>query len=133
MKPKPYNMKNINLLPVLFLVILSSCSGSDKYQGKWKATDSKKNKFEIIFSPNSFSVKDSTGKSNEYPYTQNSYKSENSIESYGINLEDGRGYQIYFPKSNDETVALIKDEHGMPIYTISRNDYLNYEDIYKLN
>ncbi len=126
-------MKNIKTLPALFLIILCSCSGSDKYQGKWKATDSKKNKFEITFQPKSFSVKDSTGKSNDYSYSQNSYKYENSVESYGISLEDGRGYQIYFPKSTDETVALIKDENGTPLYTISRKDYLNYEDIYKLN
>ncbi|MGC4021866.1 MAG: hypothetical protein QM734_07915 [Cyclobacteriaceae bacterium] len=93
----------------------------------------KRNKFEIEFSPNSFSVKDSTGKLTRYSYTQNSYHYENSVETYGIRLEDGRGYQVYFPKSDDETLALLKDEHGMPLFTISRKDYQTYEDVYKLN
>ena len=126
-------MKNINTLSVLVLVVLSSCSGSDKYQGKWKGMDSKSNKFEIVFSPNSLSIKDSAGKLTDYSYTQNSYHSQNSVVTYGIQLEDGRGYQICFPKSSDESVALIKDENGVSLYTISRKDYRTYEDIYKLN
>jgi len=126
-------MKRVGLIPFLFLIILFSCSGSDKYQGKWKATDSKSNKFEIIFSPKSFSVKDSAGKSTDYSYSQNSYKYENSVETYGIVLEDGRGYQISFPKKSDESIGLIKDENGAPLYTISRRGYLDYEDVYKLN
>jgi hypothetical protein len=120
--------------PILaVLILLFSCSGSDAYQGKWKATDSKGNKFEIIFSPKSFSVKDSAGKSTDYSYTQNSYNHENSVTTYGIQLEDGRGYQINFPKSDDETVGLLKDGNGMPVYTLSRKNYLTYDELYKLN
>jgi hypothetical protein len=125
-------MKNAKLLPALLLVVLASCSGSDKYQGKWKATDSKNNKFEIVFQPKSFSVKDSLGKATDFSYTQNSYNYSNSVETYGIQLSDGRSYQINFPKSDDASVGLIKDGNGRPIYTISRNGYVTYDDIFKL-
>lgn len=124
-------MKKLILL-FLSLILLSSCEGSDAYQGKWKAMNAKGEKFEIDFSPKSFSIKDSLGKSQSYNYTQNSIKSENSIESYGILLKDGRGYLIYFPLK-DESVGLIKDENGEQMFTISRKKYITYEEIYKLN
>lgn len=125
-------MKKVFLLLFLTIILLSSCEGSDSYQGKWKAMNAKGEKFEIAFSPKSFAIKDSLGKSQEYKYTQNSIKSENSIESYGILLEDGRGYLIYFPLK-DESIGLIKDENGEQMFTISRNKYITYEEIYKLN
>ena len=124
-------MKKLILL-FLSLILLSSCEGSDAYQGKWKAMNAKGEKFEIDFSPKSFSIKDSLGKSQSYNYTQNSIKSENSIESYGILLKDGRGYLICFPLK-DESVGLIKDENGELMFTISRKKYITYEEIYKLN
>ncbi len=125
-------MKKCSIILFYLFIILVSCAGSDSYQGKWKALDSNGEKFEINFSPTKFSIKDSIGKSKVYEYTQNSIKSENSVETYGILLNDGRGYQIYFPK-NDESVGLILDENGEQMYTISRKDYITYEDIYKLN
>jgi hypothetical protein len=119
---------------ILFLLsfILFSCEGSESYQGNWKALDKNGDKFEISFQPKSFSIKDSSGKIIQYNYSQNSFKFENTVETYGIRLEDGRGYQIYFPK-NDENVGLILDENGSPIYTISRTQFMTYDDIYKLN
>jgi hypothetical protein len=125
-------MKKCSVILVVLFVIFSSCEGSDSYQGNWKALDSNGKKFEINFSPTKFTIKDSIGKLNTYDYTQNSIKSENSIETYGILLEDGRGYQIYFPK-NDESVGLLLDENGKQMYTISRKNYITYEEIYKLN
>lgn len=125
-------MKKFYILFALFFIILYSCEGSDTYQGKWKALNEKGEKFDINFSPTDFSIKDSTGKSNNYKYTQNSIKSENSIETYGILLDDGRGYQIYFPKK-DESVGLLLDENGKQMFTISRKNYVTYDEIYKLN
>lgn len=125
-------MKKLGSFLGLIFILFISCEGSDSYQGKWKAMDSTGKKIEIVFSPTSFSIKDSLGKSNEYKYTQNSIKSENSIETYGILLEDGRGYQIYFPKK-DESVGLLFDENGKVMYTIGRKDYVTYDEIYKLN
>jgi hypothetical protein len=56
----------------------------------------------------------------------------NSVETFGIQLDDGRSYKIYFPLAKDESKGLIKDESGTPIYTISRNEYVEYERLYKL-
>ncbi len=119
-------------LTFLFIISLSSCDGSDDYQGKWKALDSAGNKFEISFSPRTFSIKDSLGKTNEHSYLQNAFKHENAVDTYGIKLDDGRGYEILFPKK-DESVGIIKDENGKIMFTISRHKYLSYDEIYKLN
>lgn len=126
-------MKAIKILGlVLLITMLISCSGSDTYRGLWKATDTKGQKYEITFEAKSFVIKDSLGKANKYDYTQNSVKTENSVRTYGIKLSDGRGYQINFPNSKDEGIGLIFDENGNGLYTISRNNYIKYEDIYKL-
>ncbi|REG96385.1 hypothetical protein [Flavobacterium aquicola] len=126
-------MKKISItLLAILSVILVGCSGSDTYRGSWKATDSKGGKFEIFFDAKNFTVKNSSGKSEKYDYTQNSVEIENSVTTYGIQLGDGRGYQINFPNADNETLGLIKDENGNPIYTISRKDYIKYEDVYKL-
>ncbi len=127
-------MKKLSItLFALLAIILTSCSGSDSYQGKWKAVDAQGGKYEIAFSPDSFTVKDSTGKASNYKYSQNSYHYENGTEVFGIHLEDGRGYQIYFPKGGNDDLGLIKDENGVPVYTIGRKDYVRYDDFYKLN
>jgi len=126
-------MKKIKILSLAWLMAtLISCSGSDTYRGLWKATDPNGNKFEITFDAKSFIVKDSSGNSNTYNYTQNAIKTENFVETYGIQLSDGREYQINFPNSKDESIGLIFDKNGNGVYTISRKNYIRYEDIYKL-
>lgn len=125
-------MKKINYLIItIIVVLLSACSGSDTYRGKWKATDSNGVQLDITFEENSFSI-NKNGDSSSFEYSQNSVKIENSVETYGIKLEDGRNYQIHFPIANDESKGLMKDENGNLLYTISRNDYIEYDDIYKL-
>lgn len=124
-------MKKIAVIFSL-LLLLCSCDGSDDYQGTWKALDSKGKKFEIIFEARLFSIIDSTRTIKNYPYTQHSFKDENSIDTYGIRLQDGRGYEIFFPK-NDKSVGIIKDETGSEMFAISRTKYLTTEDMYKLN
>ncbi len=124
--------KSSVLLVGIFAILLIGCSGSDTYRGSWKATDSQGAKLEIFFEAKIFTIKDSIGESKKFDYTQNSVQSENSVETYGIKLGDGRGYQINFPNANDESLGIIKDENGNPIYTISRKDYIKYEDIFKL-
>jgi hypothetical protein len=127
-------MKNDFLILIYFfaLSILSSCSGSDVYQGNWKATDNDGNKFEINFQPKKFSIKDQNGKTEEYDYTQNSVKIKNSTKSYGIQLSDGRVYTILFPISNETTKGVITLENNQPLYTIGRTAYIEYNDLYKL-
>jgi hypothetical protein len=123
---------SIALLGIL-AVILVGCSGSDTYRGSWKATDAKGKKFELFFNAKDFTVRNSSGKKEKFEYSQNAVQIENSVSTYGIQLADGRNYQINFPKSDDESMGLIKDENGTPLYVISRKDYLKYEDIFKLN
>jgi hypothetical protein len=126
-------MKKIKIFSLALLIsTLLSCSGSDRYRGLWKATDPSGNKFEITFDAKYFVIKDTLGESNKYDYTQNSVKTENSVETYGIKLSDGRGYKINFPNSKDESIGLIFDENGNELYTISRKDYIKNQDIFKL-
>lgn len=125
-------MRKRILILSLLVLFLYACNGSGTFQGKWKAMNPEGERFEIEFKPKQFSIIDSTGKAVLHDYVQNSVKSENSIETYGIRLSDGRGYQIYFPK-NDESVGLILDENGVQMFTISRKDYITYDAIYKLN
>jgi len=127
-------MKSNLLILILFFAIsfLSSCSGSDVYQGNWKATDIDGNKFEINFEPKKFSIKDENGKIANFDYTQNSVKIKNSTKTYGIQLSDGRVYNIFFPISNETTKGLITLENNQPLYTISRTSYIGYSDLYNL-
>lgn len=127
-------MKNtIGLVYGFLLVLLFSCSGSETYRGTWKAMDADGNRIEILFDAKSFVVKTDSLEQKEYKYTQTQVRIENSVKTYGIQLEDGRKYQIYFPNSDDESLGLIRDEHGGTLYTISRNEFLQPENIYKLN
>lgn len=126
-------MKKTGQILTVLLLLFAACEGSDTYRGKWKATDEKGNRFEINFSPKSFSIDDKKDDSSiSYEYSQNSINIENGVKTYGIRLEDGRSYQIHFPVANDESRGVIADEGGNVIYTISRKNYLMYGDIHKL-
>lgn len=124
--------KTINFLLGLMLITLFSCSGSDTYRGLWKAIDERGEKFEITFDAKNFTVKDSTGKTETYTYKQNSVSIQNSVETYGIQVSDGKAYSINFPIANDETKGVIKDAAGRPLYIIGRSGYVKYEEIYGL-
>ena len=117
------------LLTCLFLI---SCNGSDVYQGKWKATDSGGKHYDIEFSPKNFSIKEEDGKETKYEYAQNSIKIENSVRTYGIRLDDGRALNVFFPLINNTEQGMITLQNNIPIYTISRTDYVQYQDFYKL-
>ena len=125
-------MKKITILCFFVALLFAACSGSDSYRGKWKATDMQGNPISILFDEKSFSVTESSGKKSKFEYTQNSVNYNNGRQSYGIRLDDGRGFQIVFPDSDDETIGLITDENGAPMFVISRKAYLKYEDVYKL-
>lgn len=84
---------SIAYLSILTLIFLG-CSGSESYRGSWKAMDLNGAKFEIFFDAKKFTVKDNLGKANNYEYSQNSVSIENSVSTYGIQLEDGRKYEI---------------------------------------
>lgn len=126
-------MKKATVLIGMILVLLTACSGSETYRGEWKALDKNGNKFQIDFNEKTFSVTGEPDIKEKYDYTQNSVNINNGVSSYGIQLEDGRGYQIVFPNAEKEDIGIIKDENGVPMYTIGREDYVKYDDVYKLN
>ena len=117
---------------LIFIVILTGCSGSEVYQGTWKATDSVGNKFEIDFEPKSFTVKDANGKVKTYSYTQNSVTYRNGQKTYGIRLGDGRIFKIHFPLTDDTGKGAIMTQTDNPLYTICRTEYIAYNDLYNL-
>ena len=116
----------------MLVLFLASCAGSDVYHGNWKATDANGNKFDIVFEAKNFTIKDMDGKAVTHQYTQNSVKIENSIKTYGIHLSDGRAYNIFFPFANDTSKAVIMLDNSQPVYTMSRNAYIEYKDLYQL-
>lgn len=121
----------ITLLGITAL-LFTACEGSDTYRGKWKATDNNGAKFEINFDAENFTIKDSLGKKTTFDYSQNSVNINNSVETYGIKLGDGRGYNIHFPIAEDESVGFISDETGSQTYIISRTKFMTQQDVYKL-
>lgn len=122
----------IFLMSVAFLWMVA-CSGSDTYRGKWKAQTLTGEQMEIIFDAKKMTLVDSTKKKITFDYRQYSINIRNAVETYGITLEDGRSYQINFPIASNEDIGLIVDGNGQLLYTIGRTDYINYEDIYKIN
>ncbi len=124
--------KALNFLLALVIVSLYSCSGSDTYRGVWKALNVRGEKLEINFEAKSLTIKDSTGQIKTYNYKQNSVSIKNSVETYGIQVSDGKSYQINFPIANDETMGVIKDAAGTPLYIIGRSRYVQYDEIYGL-
>ncbi len=125
-------MKKIKIiLIVLVTLIIEGCSGSDTYRGIWKATNEEGAQLNIVFDENDFSITEN-GETKNFEYSQNSISIENSRETYGIKLNDGRSLQIHFPIGNDESKGAILDANGRPLYIISRSGYIGYKDVYGL-
>lgn len=120
------------LLVALTAILLSACSGSDTYRGKWKATDADGLKFDLTFEAKKFSIRTDDGETTDFGYSQNSINIENSVSTYGISLDDGRSFQISFPLTDDETKGVFLDANGNFIYAISRDSYISYDDIFGL-
>lgn len=126
-------MKKISLSFLVFIgIMLISCNGSETYRGNWKAMNPGGGKVEIVFEAKKMMIIDSTHKKTTLNYTQNSINIENAVKTYEIKLDDGRGYQIHFPIADNETIGQIKDANGNIIYSISRTDYIENEDIFEL-
>ena len=121
-----------SLLAFGALLILASCSGSETYRGDWKATDPKGNQYEINFQEKSFSIQQGTGEKTQYDYTQNEVQNDNGVMSYGIKLGDGRKLQVRFPFDADQTKGFILDANDHVMYTIARERYMRYEEVYQL-
>ncbi len=117
----------------LSAILFAGCSGSDTYRGNWKGMSPDGEKVNITFDARRMTINDGSQESVALNYTQNKVSIKNSVETYGIKLEDGRGYQLTFPIADDESVGLLQDERGNLLYTISRKGYIKSEDIYKLS
>ncbi|MFH6942566.1 hypothetical protein [Flavobacterium sp. FlaQc-50] len=133
-------LKKLKLaLIICFIILVSSCEGSDSFQGKWKALNLKGEKYEITFSPKEIAIKDSLGKSIKHSYVQSGAghhgSSDMSIDTYKILLDNGQNYKIHFPKNNESIglILMVINENESLMFTISRKNYLTYEDINKLN
>ncbi len=127
-------MKKIIFFPLLSTFLFYSCGGSETYQGKWKALDIKNKKYEITFTENKLSIKDSLGNLKTYDYVQNSIghegSSNNFSDTFEIQLNNGENYQIFFPK-DDQSFGIIRHLNGECIYGISKREYLNATEIIK--
>ena len=121
------------ILVLISIVFLAACSGSDTYRGDWKATNAEGEQYSLTFEAKKITVTNADGEVTEYTYTQNSVSIENGIETYGINLGDGRKCQLNFPLAKDETVGVLLDGNNMVMYAISRNDYITYDAIFALD
>ncbi|MGL4584294.1 MAG: hypothetical protein ACRCVU_15100 [Flavobacterium sp.] len=124
--------KLITIFTILFSILLTSCSGSDVYRGQWYATNADGEQFTILFDENNFKVTNQNKETEEYPYTQNTYKSSNAVVTYGIKLKDERSLLIHFPIAKNDQVGYIMSPQNQIIFTISRTGYTNKDDIYKL-
>ena len=123
--------KTIIVFIALITLILGGCSGSDTYRGNWKATNEEGTQLDIVFGAKHFTITEN-GQTKKYEYKQNSISIENSVETYGIKLSDGRSFQIHFPIAEDESKGAILDANGRPLYIISRTAYIGYKDVYGL-
>lgn len=113
----------------LFLLILVACQGSSTYRGKWKATGPNESKYEIIFDATSLSIKDSTGKLDQYNYTQTGIEKVNSSSIYKISIKGGADYKLHFSDASNNQVGYMVDEQGRRLYTLSRNQYLKFDEV----
>lgn len=127
-------MKQINILLLgIITLLITSCSGSDFYQGQWKAMDTDEAKYEISFEANNFHLKDATGETKSFEYKQISVNVTNGVKTYGIKISDGRNYLLHFPIPKDPSIGIIQDPNGHTLFTIGRDGFISYEDIYDLN
>ncbi|SHM57513.1 hypothetical protein [Myroides odoratimimus] len=119
-------MKKLLLLFGLVLcTLLSSCSGSDTYQGEWKATDENNKHFTITFEKRKYTITSEDGQVSTHNYTEFEHHTINSIETYGIRMiEEGKELYIHFPIKNNNVIAFIQTKGKQVLYTLSRDAYL---------
>lgn len=124
--------KLIYLFSLLTIFIVTACSGSDTYRGDWKAMDGDGKKYDLHFDAKTFTWTPIGGEKETHDYTQNSVNISNGVETYGIKVDGGKGFQIQFPLPDDETKGAVIDANGKVLYTIGRKDYVQYDELYNL-
>lgn len=119
-----------NFLILLFATatcLFCNCKGSDTYAGTWKAVDEQDNKSLIVFTGNTITIKKAEGEAKTINYVQNSVNYENGSCTYGIQLENGEKYEIFFPNKKRDS-GLIQADKQHTLFSIDRNEYLTFED-----
>jgi hypothetical protein len=117
---------------ILFSLILTGCSGSDVYQGTWKALDGEEKQFEITFSPKEMTIKKVDGDSEKRGYSQNSVSIKNSTRTYGIQVDNGMSYSVVFPVPDNVEKGAITDQNGQILFVIGKSKYYSYNDVFGL-
>ncbi|MCX2743250.1 hypothetical protein OO013_05200 [Mangrovivirga sp. M17] len=127
-------MNHLTKIFFCFLLIgFIACSGSDEYAGKWKATNSEGDKFVFKFEPETLTISDSTKKATSIGYTQNKISNKNGVVTYGIQLEDGRHYDILFSNPSDSTSAIILESNSQKaLYVLNRNEYVGFDEAHSI-
>ena len=126
-------LKAIKILLFTTTGLFISCSGSDSYMGKWKGTNEKGDRFNILFASNELSINKLDGYATKIGYKQNSYSYSKGIVTYGIILDDGRKYDIRFPNPSDTTRALILEgQNANTLYIISRHEFIDQYELYRI-
>ncbi|MEZ4859202.1 MAG: hypothetical protein R2781_10365 [Flavobacteriaceae bacterium] len=120
-----------NSILAFLILILGACSGSDAYQGMWKATNEAGEHLDIEFGENDLFITQES-KTEQYQYSQNSINISNGVKTYGITLSDGRSFQIQFPIKGDESKGAMLDSNGRAVFIINRDDYIGYKEVYGL-
>lgn len=115
--------KRICAIILVLIVILIGCNGSGLYRGSWKGIDSIGGKVEIIFDSKVLTITDSLGKSNKFGYTQSYVLNRHTDVTFGIDLSNGREYQISFPYPDNKNTAVIVNEKTYVIYWMNRNGF----------
>jgi len=125
-------MKTQLIILLSCFFVLFACSGSDSYQGNWKATTSNGEELEIIFEPKKMIINKS-GETDTVEYKQHEISYENGQRTYGIRTKDGRSYYIYFPIAKNSEQGVILSGNNQPVYVIDREEHLSHDDLYRLD
>lgn len=126
------NKNLFNLLLFALVLTFSACSGSETYRGKWLVVDADGNNQELFFTEDRMTLKKSETDSTVWTYTQNSVSIENASSKYGIKLDNGASFTVFFP-TGDKTKGAIADANDNIIYIIGRTKHYSYQDVFGLN
>ena len=127
-------MRNFIFLKLFVLtLVIMGCQGSEVYRGKWKALNSEGIQYTIEFTEEQMIVTRDSSDTETWKYAQNSVHISNRNREYGIRLDNGLSYKILFPIKDNQDKGAITDQNGQIIFTIGRNEFYTYQDVFGLN
>ena len=127
-------MRNFIFLKLFVLtLVIMGCQGSEVYRGKWKALNPEGIQSTIEFTEDQMIVTRDSSDTETWKYAQNSVHISNRNREYGIRLDNGLSYKILFPIKDNQDKGAITDQNGQIIFTIGRNEFYTYQDVFGLN